>query len=186
MKKGFFRSVQHPLRLPPQRLWVLSAFLPLITERHIRLISFDFAPELQGGETKLPYSFSEEPDCAPDSFSGSPRLSGYCKLAHPQLEVKVCYGEHLTGRQFRPRKGRPSEVVELPSTVFATVALDIWPVWSPTIASDFSEAQYRHFTPFGHLCLRSISTTCPSERVNFSLTYSICYRGSRLSIKHAV
>ena len=54
VKKGFLRPVQRPLRLPPPRLLGQPCLLPLAAERHIGLVNLNLAPELRGGETKLP------------------------------------------------------------------------------------------------------------------------------------
>jgi len=71
------------------------------------------------------HCFSEELDRALDGLFASSRLSGYCELSHPQIEVEVCDGEYLAGRQFYSGEWRSCEVVELSSAFFTAVPLDV-------------------------------------------------------------
>ncbi len=134
MENGLFRSVQRP-----PRLLGFTCFLPFppsgtyASSASISPLSFkDAKPGFYGS--------SEEPDRSLDGLFASPRLSGHRKLAHSQLEVKVCDGEHLAGWRFRSREGRSGEVVGLSSAAFAAVPLDVWPVGCPAVVYDFLRA----------------------------------------------
>jgi len=95
------------------------------------------------------YGFAEELDDAADGCPAPARLSSYGKLAHPQLEVQVRYGEHLAWRELGPGKRRAREVAELPSTRLTKVALCVGLVRFFAVFSCFGGAAVGAFYAIG-------------------------------------